>query len=197
MKTLRKSPPAFSLIEVTIALGIAAFCLITVFALLPIGINTNQNAFEQTAAAGIATAIAADLHGTPVVSTVATTSSTSRFQIVIPQAGQSTVPVIGNGSPNFQTMFFTENGAPWNGSSVQGPMGQTASPSTPGPLYRATISFQPEDTTAPSGQFPAPRNKLFRIWILITWPGLADPNPGKSPANFSGSYEVTTALDCN
>jgi type II secretory pathway pseudopilin PulG len=56
---------AFSLVEVTLALGIAAFCLIAVFGLLPIGVQTNRNATSQTAATNIMAAVAADLRATP------------------------------------------------------------------------------------------------------------------------------------
>ena len=44
---------AFSLVEVAIALGIAAFCLLAVFGLMPIGVQTNRNATSQSAAANI------------------------------------------------------------------------------------------------------------------------------------------------
>jgi type II secretory pathway pseudopilin PulG len=204
MKKYLHPTHAFSLIEVTIALGIAAFCLITVFALLPIGINTNQNAFEQTAAAGIASAIAADIHGTPVVSTAAPTgtanppsgvSATSRFQIQIPEITTSQVVV----TPANQTIFFTTSGSPWTASGQTSPLDNDASASNPAPHYRATITFQPEEYTVPQGSgitFPAPRNKIFHVWILITWPALADPKHGTFPVNFSGSYEATTTLDC-
>jgi len=185
MKSHPHSRPAFSLIEVVIALGIASFCLITVFALLPMGINTNQNAFEQTAAAGIATAIAADLHGTPVVS-----STTSRFQIIIPQAGKSTLP---DGS-SYQTLYFSQDGSPAVDNPSESPVGQKPSTSSPTARYRATITFQPAD---PTSSPITPRNKLFNIWILVTWPALSDPNPAALPANFAGSYETETALNCN
>jgi uncharacterized protein (TIGR02598 family) len=202
MKTFRNSRAGFSLIEVTIALGIAAFCLITVFALLPLGLNSNQNSFEQTAAAGIATAIAADLHGTPVVSAGSgpgLSSTTSRFQIEIPQAGQNTSA--GNSSTPYQTIFFTRDGSPWLATGQTNPVGQQAMATSSPPRYRATITFQPEDTLAqnPSGLngVVTPRNKMFKVWILITWPALSDPTPTKFPGNFSGSYEAATALDCN
>ena len=60
---------AFSLVEVTLALGIAAFCLIAVFGLMPIGVQTNRNATSQTAANNIIAAIVADLRATPKTST--------------------------------------------------------------------------------------------------------------------------------
>src|SRR5438477_10130036 len=60
---------AFSLVEVTLALGVAAFCLIAVFGLVPIGIQTNRNATSQTAATNIIAAVVADLRATPNAST--------------------------------------------------------------------------------------------------------------------------------
>jgi len=55
----------FSLVEVTLALGIAAFCLIAVFGLVPVAALTNRNATSQTRATNIMTAVVADLRATP------------------------------------------------------------------------------------------------------------------------------------
>jgi uncharacterized protein (TIGR02598 family) len=52
---------AFSLVEVTLALGIAAFCLVTVFALLPVALKTQQASIQQTTANTICSQIVADL----------------------------------------------------------------------------------------------------------------------------------------
>jgi len=56
---------AFSLVELTLALGIAAFCLIAVFGLVPVAALTNRNATSQTRATNIMTAVVADLRATP------------------------------------------------------------------------------------------------------------------------------------
>lgn len=69
MKCCLRCVPAFSLVEVTMALGIAAFCLIAVFGLIPVGVQTNRNATSQTAATNIIASVIADMR--------ATTSSTS------------------------------------------------------------------------------------------------------------------------
>jgi uncharacterized protein (TIGR02598 family) len=55
----------FSLIEVAIALGVAAFCLLAVFGLLPVGEQTSRNATSQTAAINILGNVVADLRATP------------------------------------------------------------------------------------------------------------------------------------
>jgi uncharacterized protein (TIGR02598 family) len=57
--------PGFSLVEVTLAVGVAAFCLIALFGLLPLGLQTNQNAISQTAAASVLSSVVADLRATP------------------------------------------------------------------------------------------------------------------------------------
>src|SRR5438105_748405 len=56
---------AFSLVELTLSLGVAAFCLIAVFSLLPVGLQTNQRATSQTAATSIMANVIADLRATP------------------------------------------------------------------------------------------------------------------------------------
>jgi uncharacterized protein (TIGR02598 family) len=60
---------AFSLVELTLALGVAAFCLLAVFGLMPIGVQTNRNATSQTATANIMAAVIADLRATPKTNT--------------------------------------------------------------------------------------------------------------------------------
>ena len=49
----RRTWSAFSLIELTLALGVAAFCLITVFGLMAVGLKTQQAAVQQTKANAI------------------------------------------------------------------------------------------------------------------------------------------------
>jgi uncharacterized protein (TIGR02598 family) len=65
MKLQTRCEDAFSLVEVTLALGVGAFCLIAVFGLLPVGVQTNQRATSQTAAASIMANVIADLRATP------------------------------------------------------------------------------------------------------------------------------------
>src|SRR5437867_368171 len=56
---------AFSLVEVTLALGVAAFCLLAVLGLLPVGVQTNRNASSQTIASNIIATVVSDLRTTP------------------------------------------------------------------------------------------------------------------------------------
>jgi uncharacterized protein (TIGR02598 family) len=56
---------AFSLVEVTIAVGIAAFCLISIIGLLPAVFSANKESLKITEAAGIVEAVFADLRSAP------------------------------------------------------------------------------------------------------------------------------------
>lgn len=59
----RLRPSAFSLVEVTISIGILAFCVLAMVGLLPVGLKSIQNSNEQAAAAQILTALADNLRG--------------------------------------------------------------------------------------------------------------------------------------
>ena len=63
-RNMKRSLPgsaAFSLVEVTLALGVAAFCLIAVLGLLPTGLKTQQASIQQTTANSIISQIFSDL----------------------------------------------------------------------------------------------------------------------------------------
>ena len=63
---------AFSLVEITLALGVMAICLLSVLGLLPIATNTNRSAAADSAAASIAAAVLADVRATPRTATGST-----------------------------------------------------------------------------------------------------------------------------
>jgi uncharacterized protein (TIGR02598 family) len=86
---------AFSLVEVTLALGIAAFCLIAVFGLMPVGVQTSRNATSQTAATNVVAAVIADLRATPKTAT-----RSSQFGITF---GTNPPPLYFDGTGQFAT----------------------------------------------------------------------------------------------
>ena len=109
---------AFSLVEVTLALGVAALSLLVIFSLLPIGLQTNQRSIEQTASADILSAVVADLRATPPTNPRGNPITTTQFGINIPAAG----------STGITTLFFS--GA-----------GRFASSQQSDSRYRVTITF--------------------------------------------------------
>jgi uncharacterized protein (TIGR02598 family) len=84
---------AFSLVEVTLALGIAAFCLIAVIGIIPVGVRTNRNATSQTAATNVMAAVIADLRATPT-----TTNTSPQFAISFGTSGTQTRYFDGSGT---------------------------------------------------------------------------------------------------
>src|SRR5205809_1506701 len=96
---------AFSLVEVTLALGVAAFCLIAVLGLVPVGVQTNRNATSQTTATNILSSVVSDIRATlPTANTSAkysirklkTNTTTECFD---GQGGFTTVPTVNATCP--------------------------------------------------------------------------------------------------
>jgi uncharacterized protein (TIGR02598 family) len=109
----------FSLVEVTLALGVAAVSLVAIFSLLPIGLQTSHNAIEQSASADILATVVADLRATPPTSPPGSDATSTQFHINIPGS-----PVSSRASI---TMYFDS----------EGQLSSSASTSR----YRLTITF--------------------------------------------------------
>ena len=185
--SIHGSARAFTLIEVTLALGVAGFCLLTLFGLLPIGLTSNQTSLEQTMAGNMAAAIVADLRcAQPAVSG---TSTSPRFDIPIPAP-----PGTGATQTSGATIYLTAAGIASGTVSASG---------TNASRYRATIAF----SYPSSGQYPTTvgSRTATSVRVLVTWPALADSTPGNWalggspswPSNYTGSCEMDTTLDRN
>jgi uncharacterized protein (TIGR02598 family) len=101
MRLCTSKSGAFSLIEVTLALGVAAFCLIAVFGLMPVGVQTNRNATSQTAATNIIAAVVADLRATPRC-----VATSAQFQITLGTGPGCTSAIF----PSAATLYFDSAG---------------------------------------------------------------------------------------
>ena len=178
--TLRR-PAAFSLVEITLALGVMAFCLVAIFGLLPVGLNSDRAAVEQTAAAGVAAALAADLRQTPAASATAPNPQSPRFLI--------SVPAVASGQTVIHTLFLTEDGAVAASNPTVSAQDQPAD-STQNPRYRVTLVFTRQNAAATDRSATSAR-------LLVTWPAVADPSGGTLPKQYSGSFETMLALDRN
>jgi uncharacterized protein (TIGR02598 family) len=103
---------AFSLVELTLALGVAALCLIAVLGLMPVGVQTNRNATSQTAATNIMAAVLADLRATPKAN-----PTSAQFGITF---GTNTTLYL-DGSGQFTTSLGTNSryqlNVTWSGST--------------------------------------------------------------------------------
>jgi len=181
MKLRRPSPSGFSLIEVTIALGIATFCLVALFALLPIGLNTNRDTIEQTIATSIAANIAAEIRA----------SLEAQKSDLLSSAGKSQ-----NLEQSLDLPFTDKSGAPvadqtvWVGYFDEG-LQYVKSPANA--RYRAVVQYfaDTDNTNRPNGA------KIMHADIAVSWPASLDwgtpanPTSGKNP---SGRVDVATAF---
>jgi type II secretory pathway pseudopilin PulG len=165
---------AFSLIEVTLALSVAAFCLMAVFGLMPVGVQTNRNATSQTIATNIAALAIADLRAaktaSPMLGITMPTNPTSPPQFVPPDV----VPCYGgHTSITSQIRYFDSQG-------------QATSSITSSSLYRLTVTFVQNTTaTATTG--------ATYVNVKVTWPAAIDP----CVITPSGSVAMFAALDRN
>lgn len=170
MKKIAHSTGAFSLIEVAIALGVAAFALVAILGVIPIGLNSNKASIEQTAAAALAVSVVADLQATPVAIPPVVKNS-PRFQIPLPASGAA-----------MHTLFLREDGSAASSVDADAVPAQD-------PRYRVTLFI-----TAPS---VVSQKVATTVRVLITSPALADPVAAVAPTKYSGFYEVVTALNRN
>ena len=145
--TAAVSVAGFSLVEVALALGIAAFALIAIAGLLPVGINSNQVAAEQTATLGIVTSLETDLRVTARTATVSPT-----LGIPIPTNPTVGYPTIDASST--ATFYLDGSGGPFPAPTALDATSR----------YRTTVNF----AVPPAGQRTATLVK-----ITISWPAQA------------------------
>src|SRR5438093_13163574 len=171
---MKRSPPeaaGFSLVEVTLALGVAAICLITLLGLLPAGVKTQQTSIQQTTANQI----------------ISQLSSFLRADVRLP-SGQASRACPDPPDPNNpcdwsnlnghwqnvatpDTMYFTNEAKPTG--TVTQPNNVPADA-----VFRAKITYMTPPTQTTS-----------LATIRVTWPAAADPDNNGLP---SGS--VTAVL---
>jgi uncharacterized protein (TIGR02598 family) len=135
----------FSLVEVTLALGVAAFCLIVLVGLLPTGLKTQQASAQQTIANEIMSEILGDL----------------RADIRLPPGqasheGDSGFGLHGHWAQMYapDTLYFDQQGS-WLQLNGSPPAAAT---------FRSKITylFPPNASTAVAN-------------ILVSWPAQVDP----------------------
>ena len=171
---VRNVPPstrrtaAFSLVEVTLALGVAAFCLLVLLGLLPTGLKTQQSGIQQTTANQIISQI----------------SSFLRSDVRLPP-GQTSKACPDPPDPNDPCDWSNLNGH-WQSVATPDTMYFTneAKPITSAPAnatFRAKITYMSPPTQTTS-----------LATIRVTWPAAPDPDNGGVPAG-----SVTTVLAVN
>jgi type II secretory pathway pseudopilin PulG len=170
---------AFSLVEVTLALGVAAFCLVVLLGLFPATLKTQQSSIQQTTANQIISQI----------------TSVLRADVRLPP-GQANKVCPDPPDPNEpcdwgslhghwrdvaapDTLDFTNEGRQTGTISNQSP----PPPPPPDAVFRATITyrFPPSDTTSLAD-------------IRVTWSAKVDPD---DPTTGVPAGSVTSLIAVN
>ena len=145
----------FSLVEVVIALGLFAFALLLMVALLPTGIKSNKVSVEETNAVGILTTLEADLRNThPSLNA----GKSQFFNLPLPYVLNASGNYVVNSALTVNTTTVPATcmtGVADDGSAV-------ASTSTPPPHYQASIIY----TSLPAAGSLAP----VEARIVVNWP---------------------------
>ena len=164
---------AFSLVEVTLALGVAALCLLVLMGLLPTGLKTQQTSIQQTTANQIISQIFAVLRADVRL-------PPGQANKVCPDPPDPNVPCNWSALHGHwrdgaapDTMYFTNDGT------------QTGNVNTDPPanaVFRAKITYNrlpPTQTTSVAN-------------IVVSWPAAVDPDNGGVPA---GSVAAEIAVN--
>ena len=173
MKHSSHKAAAFSLVEITLAIGVAALALLVLLGLLPASLKTQQSSIQQTTANQIISQtysfLRADVRLPP-----------GQYKQVCPNPPDPNQPCQWDnlhghwanvGTPD--TLFFT-NGAKQTGNVSQSPPPTDA-------VFRAKITYRlpPSATTSVADS-------------TVTWPAPVDPDQGGIPA---GSVTTTIAVN--
>jgi len=142
---IRDKGLAFSLVEVALALGIMAFCLVAIIGLIPVGISSQQASAGQMKAVLAMEAMATCLRGM-------TRDSNSHCHVMLPGAELMELDFVPGGEPFSFSCGFTENGT-FSGADD---FGWTRC----GTLH---IQLHP----------PASDDETGRAYLTAAWPGAA------------------------
>ena len=164
ISSLRRTD-AFTLVEVTLGLGVAAFCLVAVFGLVPVGVQTNRNAISQTAATNILSSVVSDIRGSQ------------------PGQNPSSIYKISRSKGFACTLCFDSQGKPTTSPTPIPGLQESACPANS--IYRLFVQI------AKNPNITAPGYPNY-AYLKVSWPALA--NPRATPAiNPSGSVGIVAS----
>lgn len=173
----RPSPPlaplcrAFSLVEVTLALGIVGFAFVTLIGMVPTGLRTVENGYAQARAIEILNTAASSVKGQRYIGASGGQSSYAFGDWLSDAPDPQNDPT---------TYFVTQS--PWENGSfgiTEGGVIRKKEDSTTPIHHRMFLRVTP----------PADATQPARIFISVAWPGTATWNSGKWQGH-DGSVEA-------
>lgn len=156
---------AFSLVEVTIALGIVVIAILSVIGLLSVGIRSNRISVEETRASTLLTLLETDLRNTRAGS-----GTSSLYGLPLPYATNASGQVIFNPAlvdGSFFSIGLTDAET------------ATTVAASPRPRYQASVVY----TRIPAADSLLP----LEARLIVNWPATNTSNPsGLTGAGVSG-----------
>jgi len=154
---MKTKPPfpriaAFSLVEVTLALGVAAICLLVLSGMLPAGLKTQQNSIQQTTANQIISSIFSDLRADLIL-------PPGQYRHLEEDSGYQ---LHGHWAGMMQpdTLYFTQEGKQTGTANADNPPADA--------VFRAKMTYNP---VGPTGNTSIAN-------VVISWPARVDPTTG-------------------
>jgi uncharacterized protein (TIGR02598 family) len=159
---MKMKPPlhriaAFSLVEVTLALGVAAFALLAILAMVPTSLKTQQASIQQTTGNAIMSSIFADLRADLIL-------PPGQYRHLEEDSGYQ---LHGHWAGMLQpdTLYFTQEGKQTGSTNQEAPPADA--------VFRAKITYNP---VPPTGSTSV-------AYVIVSWPAQVNPDqPGSVPA---------------
>ncbi|HSI82855.1 MAG: hypothetical protein ACAI35_00280 [Candidatus Methylacidiphilales bacterium] len=165
-----KSKQAFSLVELALALGVVSFALVSVLALLLVGVRSNQISMEETRATYLLSVLEADLRNTHPLLTegdAATAGKSLIYKLQLPyyvEPGTEKYVVNPDIQPMATTLILGTTTTGINDADK--PVNITSS-NRPG--FQATIIY----TSVPAANNP----DTLQARLIVNWPSMLDTDP--------------------
>jgi type II secretory pathway pseudopilin PulG len=163
---LRGGTAAFSLVEVVMAIGIISFCLLTLVAMVSVGLGANRLVREQVVGLSLCREIESDLKAT-----ASTNSVSPLYQIPIPAVGATTTTTRYDSYASSTASFSTTR-------------------PTTGSQYRFTITLTGASNTSPNDPVNA---RIQATWPPQIVPSA--PSSLSNPTNVIGTVNLDVAVN--
>jgi len=142
---------AFSLVEVVLALGLFAFCIVVILGLLGTVMNSSKDSWMESRAAQIARQIASDLLPDPVGDASSTSTATPLAGMLVTLPNPIQLPLIPAATTT-NTVYYSTDGEP-------------VAPDAPNAVFRADVVLTPVVLEPAAGTLPERKASQLRIDI--------------------------------
>ncbi len=169
------------MVEVALAVGVAAFALLAILALLPLGLKSNQVSVEETRAATILTALEADLRNThPSLNS----GKSAIFGLDLPYEADALGKYSFNSKVIPATLTDGVNTTGLNAAEDPVPSGGTERHH-----FQASVIYQP---LVPATPFLSRQARLVVCWPSVV--GTTDPSSLTDSGKVSGYLESVVSF---